>query len=86
MRELTDHMNCLTHKPQFLHDKLSRLGAEQVVTYRERQAQNEIVRERQRELTDAQTKHAVAQINLQASDKDVRDMDAQIQEVQGYRL
>jgi hypothetical protein len=82
MRELTDHLNGLTEKPQFLLDKLSRLGVEQLATYRTRQAQSEIVRARQRELTDAQTQLAVAQINLQASDNDVAAIDAQIREVQ----
>jgi hypothetical protein len=84
MRELTDHLNGLTEKPQFLLDKITRLGAEQLATYRERRDQGEIVRERQRELTDAQTRLSIAQMDLQASDKDVRDMDAQIREVQNY--
>ncbi len=84
MRELTDHLNGLTEKPQFLHDKLSRLGTEQLETYRERQAHGEIVRQRQHELTEAQTALSIAQLDLQASDKDVAAIDAQIREVQGY--
>jgi len=52
--------------------------------YCERQSQGEIIRQRQRELTDAQTQLAVAQMNLQANDKDVVAIDAQIREVQGY--
>ena len=84
MHELIDHLNGLTEKPQFLLDKLSRLGAEQLVTYRERQAQSEIVRQRQRELTDAQARLSIAQMDLQASDRDVRDIDAQIRELQGH--
>jgi len=81
MQDLRDHLNGPTEKPQFLHDKLSRLGEEQLITYRERIAHGEIVRQRQRELTDAQTRLSVAQMDLQASDKDVREIDAQIQEV-----
>jgi hypothetical protein len=85
IRELTNHLNGLTDKPQFLLEKVGRLGDEQFKTYRERQSQDEITQQRQRELTDAQTQHAVAQMNLQASDKDVHDIDAQIQELQATR-
>jgi hypothetical protein len=54
IRELTNHLNGLIDKPQVLR-KVTRLGAEQLETYRERCSQEEIVRTRQRELTDAQT-------------------------------
>jgi hypothetical protein len=85
MQELTNHLNGLTDKPQFLLDKVSRLGTEQPGTYRERQAQSEIVRQRQRELMDAQTRLSIAQMDLQASDKDVAVIDVQIREVQDNR-
>jgi hypothetical protein len=84
MRELTDHLNGLIDKPQFLHDKLTRLGSEQFETYRLRKAQSELVRQRQREHTDAETRLSIARMELEASDKDVREIDAQIREVQGY--
>jgi chromosome segregation ATPase len=84
MRELTNHLNGLTDKPQFFLDKLTRLGAEQLETYRERQAQGEIVRQCQPAFTDAQTRLSIAQTDLEASDKDVGGIDAQIREVQGY--
>jgi hypothetical protein len=46
IRELTDHLNGLTDKPQFLLEKVGRLGEEQFETYRERQSQDEITRQR----------------------------------------
>jgi hypothetical protein len=63
---------------------MAELGEEQFHTYRERESQGEITRQRLRELADAQAQLAIAQINLQASDKDVHDIDKQIREVQGY--
>ena len=41
-------------------------------------------RQRQRELTDAQTQLAVAQMICRPDDKDVVAIDAQIRELQGY--
>lgn len=67
-------------------DKLTRLGADQLETFRERRAETEIIQRRQRELSDAEARLSLAQAELEASDKDVRDIDAQIREVQGYRL
>jgi len=82
MDELKNHLNGLTEKPQYMLDKLIRLGADQLGTYRERQAENEIVRQRQRELADAETRLSIAQTELQRSDNDVHDIDARIREVQ----
>jgi hypothetical protein len=84
MRELTDHLNGLIDKPQVLIDKITRLGSEQLQTYRERRDHGEIVRQRQRELTDAQTALSIAQTEFDASNKDMAAIDAQIREVQGY--
>jgi len=82
MDELKNHLNGLTEKPQYMLDKLIRLGADQLGTYRERQAENEIVRQRQRELADAETRLSIAQTELQRSDNDVHEIDARIREVQ----
>jgi hypothetical protein len=84
MRVLTDSLNGMTEKPQYLLDKVSNLGAEQLQTFRKRQAATEITRNRQREITEAQTALAVAQADMQAIDKDVADIDSKIREVRSY--
>ncbi|MGD0290313.1 MAG: hypothetical protein ABSC63_11755 [Candidatus Binataceae bacterium] len=85
-RVLIDSLNGMTEKPQYLLDKVGRLQGDQLATYRERQNAQEIARNRQREVTQAETALAVAQSDMQAIDKDITDIDAKIQEVQGYRL
>ena len=64
-------------------DKLSGLEAEHLETYRERVAATEITRQRQRQLNNAETRLSVAQEDLDASAKDLAEIDAQIREVQG---
>jgi len=83
-RALTDCITGLVDKPQYLLDKLARLGAEQLETYRKRVAATEITRQRQRELNNSETRLSVAQEDLNASDKGLAEIDAQIREVQGF--
>jgi ethanolamine utilization cobalamin adenosyltransferase len=81
-RVLIDSLNGMSEKPQYLLDKIGRLQGEQLTTYRARQIAQEIARSRQREVTQAETALAVAQMDMQAIDKDIADIDSKIQEAQ----
>jgi hypothetical protein len=83
-RVLTKSITGLIDKPQYLLDKLSRLEAEQLETYRKRVAATEITRQRQRRLDNAETRLSVFQEDLNTSDRDLAEIDAQIRVVQGH--
>jgi chromosome segregation ATPase len=83
-RVLTKSITGLVDKPQYLLDKLSRLEAEQLETYRKRVAATEITRQRQRRLDNAETRLSVFQEDLNTSDRDLAEIDAQIRIVQGH--
>jgi hypothetical protein len=83
-RVITESITGLVDKPQYLLDESTRLGAGQLETYRKRVAATEITRQRQRQLNNAETRLSVAQEDLNASDKDLAEIDAQIREVQGH--
>src|SRR5208337_1128110 len=72
-RILVDSLNGMTEKPQYLMDKVTRLQAEQLQTYRARMAAHEIDRARQTEVTNAERDYAIAQKNIEQSDKDIAD-------------
>ncbi len=84
MDKLRNHLNGLTDKPQSLMEKLDSLGADQVQTYRQRQAAGETKRRCQQEATDAETRLQIAQADLKKVDQDLVELDAQIRNVQGY--
>ncbi len=64
MDELRNHLNGLINKPQSLVEKLDSLGADQVQTYRQRQAAGEITRQGKRDLDDAETPRSIAELVL----------------------
>jgi hypothetical protein len=72
----------MTEKPQYLMDKVTRLQTDQLQTYRARVAASEIVQGRQTEVTDAERRHTMAQMDMQQIDKDIADIDARIREAQ----
>lgn len=63
-------------------DKVTRLQTDQLQTYRARVAASEIVQGRQTEVTDAERRHTMAQMDMQQIDKDIADIDARIREAQ----
>jgi hypothetical protein len=81
-RVLVDSLNGMTEKPQYLMDKVTRLTAEQLQTYRARMAAHEIVQARQSEVRDAERDYAVTQVDMRQIDKDIADIDAKIREAQ----
>lgn len=80
-KELIDYINGLTEKPQALVDKINTLGANQVETYMKRQAAAEIVRQRQRELANAETHLAFAQNKYKDIQTRRKEISEQIQRV-----
>jgi chromosome segregation ATPase len=82
-RVLTKSITGLVDKPQYLLDQSSRLEAEQLETYRKRVAATEITRQRQRRFDNAETRLSVFREDLNTSDRDLAEIDAQIREVQG---
>lgn len=83
VRVLTDSLNGMGEKPQYLIEKLGRLQADQLGTYRDRKMLGDISRLRQREMTGAETQVAVAQTELDSITKDITDIDAKIRSEQG---
>jgi hypothetical protein len=73
------HINGQTEPSQALIEKLSRLGATQLQTYRKRRDAGEITRVRRSELSQAQTELAVAQQNLDRLSAQIQDLSAQIE-------
>lgn len=86
MDQLRNHLNGMTDKPHSLIEKLNSLGADQLLTYRQRQTAGEMTRRRQRELTDAETRRDTALADLKKVEQDLAELDAQIRDVRGYSL
>jgi hypothetical protein len=67
-----------------LHEQTDALNhAEANLTIARNRQDEALVRRRQRELEDSRTRLSIAIAHLKASDKDLRDTDAQIPEVRG---
>lgn len=79
-KTLRDLLNGQTEKSQVLIEKLGRIEAAQLQTYRKRRDAGEITRSRRRELTQAQTELAVAQKNLETLAAQIQDLSAQIEQ------
>ena len=82
---MRNYIHGLSDKPQSLLAKLTRLGGEQLETFRKRRRAGEIAQLRQQAVTDLETKLVPAQQDMQAIDKDVKEIDARIQDVQGFK-
>ena len=79
MKALRDHLNGQIEKPQVLIEKLNRLGAAQLDTYRKRRDASEITRSRQQELSEAKIELVVAQKNIETLSAQIQDINAQIE-------
>lgn len=75
---LRTNLNGLTGKPRALHERLDRMGGEQLQTCRKRRDLSEVARTRQTELREAETQLAVAETNLKATEKKLAEVDEQI--------
>lgn len=76
--ELANYINGLVDQPQALLEKVNRLRGEQIETYQKRSAAAEITRQRRRELTEAETRLAIAEQNLKHLTKDHQQISTQI--------
>lgn len=78
MDTLRTHLNGLADKPHAFHEKLNRMGADELKTNRKRRDVSESARARQIELKEAETQLAVAETNLKATEKKLAEVDEQI--------
>jgi chromosome segregation ATPase len=82
-KRLTDHVNGLVDKPQVLLKRISELGARQQETFRTRQKLGLGTRAHRQQFDEADRALAGAESELKRVDKDLADVDAQIQLVRG---
>jgi chromosome segregation ATPase len=80
-KELIVYINGLTDKPQALIDEINALAANQVETYVKHQAATEIVRQRHRELAEADTRLALAENKQKDIQTRWKEISEQIQRV-----
>jgi hypothetical protein len=81
-REIVEPREARSARLQEQTDALNH--AEANVTVARNHQDEELVRQRERELEESQARLSLAIADLEASDKDVRYIDAQIREPQGY--
>jgi DNA repair exonuclease SbcCD ATPase subunit len=80
-KELIVYMNGLREKPQALIDEINAVAANQVETYVKRQAAAEIVRQRQRELAEADARLTLAENKQKDIQTRWKEISEQIQRV-----
>ena len=80
-KDLIDYMNGLREKPQALIDEINALAANQVETHVKRQAAAEIVRQRQRELAEADARLTLAENKQKDIQTRWKEISEQIQRV-----
>jgi hypothetical protein len=81
-REIVEHRAALSARLQEQTDAVN--NAEADLTIAHNHQDETLVRQRERERKESRTRLSIAIADLEASDKDVRAIDARIREVQGY--